>query len=263
MADQTPKVGLATVPPSLPPVLKEDDWNGMDAYTRPIRSGWATMVQFSKVTTDTEALEKCHITLYLDDTSNGRTGLGNTRILSLDRAQHFNGKNGMHISNVNWPMMGAIRDQNAFPMPDVAKVVVTAETMNEKGEMVHGIIGGDLMPLEAMFQALLGPSKKFSMPIYNSFFKLPHAKDMKKCSSVTVTDLANISDLVESPENDPGAPHLTLEFHAGPNIKQEYAMYKAAYEKGLFKPSELPNKGMYENAHVFASYVFGSGWSPY
>ena len=206
-----------------------------------IKRGQALNVGMSMTLRESYGLENAHVTLYLDDTSNFDNGMGNTRLVSFNRCKHFDGKDSMHIADVNWSMMGALKKNNGvrnpFPMPNVAKVVVTAEVNGQ-----HGIVGGALMPLDDMFKALTDPSQKmFSIPIYNSFFKLPHlvpAAANLAAGDVTTTNSA----FQQLAANDPGACQLTVEFHAGTNIHNEHTAYKKMTEQKLFKPTEMPSK---------------------
>ncbi len=118
--------------PSPTKILK-DEWNGsvsLKDYESHIQAGNAMRIQFSKlVTRYTVGLPKCHITLSLDDTSNFKNGLGNSRIITLENTKHHDGIDGMHVSDVDWPMMGAMKSLKSTPfaMPNVAKIVVTGK----------------------------------------------------------------------------------------------------------------------------------------
>ncbi len=111
-----------------PTIPLKDPWDGVKDYETHIQSGNAMRIQFSKlVTRYTVGLPKCHVCLYLDDTSNFKNGLGNSRIVTLESTKHHDGVDGMHLSDVYWPMMGAMKSLRSTPfaMPNVAKIVVT------------------------------------------------------------------------------------------------------------------------------------------
>lgn len=106
----------------------KDTWDGAQDYDIHIKAGNAMKIRFSKlVTRYTAGLPRCHVNLFLDDTSNFKTGLGNTRFVTLENTKHHDGVDGMHVSDVDWCMMGAMRNLKnpPFAMPNVAKVVVT------------------------------------------------------------------------------------------------------------------------------------------
>lgn len=113
----------------------------------------------------------------------------------------------------------------------------SGETYDENtGEMVHGVVGGELLPLDTLFEKL-DKDGFCEVEIRNSFFKIPYPKTIQGANHMT--DLQNVmEDLAKS--DDPGQPLLTVEFMAGPDIKKEYEAYKLATSKGFFKPSELP-----------------------
>ena len=220
----------------------KDTWTGGGVYDTALKNKTALSIELGLVgITGAGGLSNAHICIYLDDTSNGLYGAGNTRFISMDKSTHYvqsdsltNGmglpsgpkvvplERGMYTSDVKWHMMGAQNPKTgtSFPMPTTAKVVVTAEVDGN-----HGVVGGSLLPLNDLFKALLhSEGKMFSLPIYNSFFKFPYANQ-------------NASPLSES---DPGEPLLSVQFHAGRNVANEFKAFKRLCDASLFKLSELP-----------------------
>lgn len=152
----------------------------------------------------TGTLDRATVQLYLDDTSNGPDGQGNTIFVRLDRLKHAvphaatnplppNGLqkrlaspqgDGMRTLDpvVVWPMQGSMHNVREgglpHPMPHVAKVVVTGETRAEVGgveKFVHGVLGGALFSLGDLVDALASKGGEgregncFRVPIYNGF----------------------------------------------------------------------------------------------
>jgi hypothetical protein len=115
-------------------------------------------------------LEDMCVQLYLDDTSNGYMGIGNTAFIKMSTCKHLDAEQkGMQVKDFEWFMTGA--EACDHKMPDTVKMVVTANVMgvsNVAGEVnkcVHGTVGGCVVPLEEFL------SKETTIiPIYNSFF---------------------------------------------------------------------------------------------
>lgn len=144
-------------------------------------------LRFAKVSVEGVGnLQAATVQLYLDDTSNFDTGLGNTRFLRMRAATHGDGSGSMHMAEVRWPMCGVMQQQmegdseggwKALKMPDVGKVVVTGEAPILGGKhtgfaapMQHGVIGGTSFSLKDMLKEMKPDgSGRYSVPIYNSF----------------------------------------------------------------------------------------------
>lgn len=162
-------------------------------------------VCFDSVTVDaTEGLHSLTVQLYLDDTTNGVEGLGNTRFISLEKDPSSSSNNCTRkATNVYWPMMGAVQRSSkdytgggsctttfrghpkddfrgvttTLRMPDTVKIVVTGTVQvpkkqsleKEQGEdVVHGLMGGTTVALSDFFEGLRDTGK-YTVNIRNSF----------------------------------------------------------------------------------------------
>ena len=120
-------------------------------YESHVRAGRAVVFDLDVSVLGTHAQDNGCVHLYLDDSSNGQYGLGNTQFVRMNKSEHSDGKGNMRMQNVKWHMMGAVKPCSVHSlnssctcnsttkplcMPDTAKVVVTAE-VNGK----HALVG--------------------------------------------------------------------------------------------------------------------------
>ena len=127
------------------------------AYERQVKLGRAVCFTLD-VSVDARGQDNATVHLFLDDTSNGLFGIGNTQFVRLNKAEHSDGKGNLCKQNVKWYMMGAVKPCSVhslnsgeecsctdtckpFLMPDAGKVVVTAE-VNGK----HAVVGQSPCP---------------------------------------------------------------------------------------------------------------------
>jgi hypothetical protein len=128
-----------------------------------------------------------NVQFFLDDTSNGDYGVGNTRFVDLQAVQSSTkpGVINQSMINVEWWMMGA--KDGKVPMPNLGKIVVrgstdacigsnlppnninpfTGEVDGNQNEYC-GILGGDVFSLDEMLRGLKEKGC-FRITIYNSF----------------------------------------------------------------------------------------------
>lgn len=134
------------------------------------------------VPTRCAGLESICVQLYLDDTSNGDDGAGNTLFLHMPVGE--DGTFGS--SNVEWNMVGS--NHNVPPgsmnhaMPDVAKVVVTANAVGPTGAIRHGVVGGSTIGLKDMLESLRCEGE-VHIPIVNSFFPEMEVGSLPVCAT--------------------------------------------------------------------------------
>ena len=149
-----------------------------------------------------------NVQFFLDDTSNGKHGLGNTRFVDLQPIQSPS-TDQVHQSmvGVEWYMMGA--RNGTVPMPNVAKMVVRGSAsfcfgnnvpptnMNtltgrlDEGEdkpKYMGILGGRTFQIADMLNAF-SETGAFMIPIYNSFIC---TGDMDPCMPPGPLKLCNV-----------------------------------------------------------------------
>lgn len=185
------------------PEIKKDQWDGSSKYEPYMNRVFS--LEFEKVTVErTGTLPRATVQIYLDDTCNFYEGVGNTRFIPLEKDKHSDGLGNLHVGNVKWLMMGAVKKDDpctSFKMPDTAKVVVTGD-VNGK----HGILGGSVMPLKDLLCGLNGADSKYEVPIFNSFAE-------------------GLESLV------------TVVFHGSKSNPPPKTL-----PQNLFKPSELPSK---------------------
>lgn len=131
-----------------------------------------------------------NIQLFLDDTSNGKYGVGNTRFVNLQPIQgEKSGKIHQSMVGVEWYMIGAKNGE--VKMPDVGKMVVrgctsfcfgnnvppnninpaTGKVNDGETPKFNGILGGNSFKLEDMLDGLQNKGA-FVVPIYNSFLTM-------------------------------------------------------------------------------------------
>lgn len=146
--------------------IPQDGWKGVADYEPYYSSNKCFKVNFGKIVVEGAGkIPSLTVELFLDDTCNFYKGLGNQRFIRFNNKTHCDGNGNLHIGDVTWCMMGAAKKkttQNStmdfHKMPDVAKVVVTAEVDGK-----HGVIGGTAVPLKDL------SSNGARVPIYNSF----------------------------------------------------------------------------------------------
>lgn len=159
-----------------PPKAEDED------YANNEYADYILPMEFAKVSVvGTGLLPAVSVQLYLDDTSNFDSGMGNTRFLHMTSENHGDEKGNMHIANVKWPMCGVLKpgeEEGVYTpvkMPDVGKVVVTGEARmqqlcNGHPKLQHGVMGGTAFPLQALMDAMKKEgSGVYAVPIYNSF----------------------------------------------------------------------------------------------
>ena len=222
-----------------------------DAITSPVL--WEDKVHYEKcedgedkmfrLEFDRVIVPECTIPLniqfFLDDTSNGKHGVGNTRFVDLQPMQNKQtGKVHQAMVGVEWWMMGA--KDGKIPMPSVGKVVVRGSTTfcfgqnvvpsnidpftgdikdGDVGPKFHGILGGGLFSLEKMLNGLKEKGA-FEIPIYNSF--------------LSMNEIDNTL---------PPGPLKVCEVHLEMDTEKAAAMLKRYMTKKqhLFTASKLPN----------------------
>jgi hypothetical protein len=177
-----------------------------------------------------------NVCLFLDDTSNGYHGIGNTCFVDLllppfssqqqqglgegtgikggigigiTRGGGGGQKNSSFRHEVEWCMMGA-QDGN-IKMPDTAKIVVYGLCPAAAAKKHSwGIMGGLAFPIRELLQ-----KGKMVVPIINSFIELPEEGPLKICDVVLEMD-----------------PHVA---------KSKLEEFDSRYHD-LFHPSKLPTK---------------------
>lgn len=234
-------------------------------YESHVRAGRAVVFDLSVNVLGTHDQDNVTVHLYLDDTSNGKYGLGNTQFVRMNKSEHSDGKGNMCMQNVKWHMMGAVKPctvhslgssctcssntAKPFCMPDTAKVVVTAE-VNGK----HALVGGSIVPLSVLFANLDSSTGVHHVPIYNSFFAIPPPKG-QAATPQTLCDPVK------------GMPLVTVEFSSTLQQRQSpgtglsnngskvgYALQFARMSH-LFKPSQLPTP---EQVYVISDMMPGT-----
>jgi hypothetical protein len=151
--------------PPIPPLVN-DVWPEENLYES-VPEENKLELHFTRLTVHgTTALRNVSVQLYLDDTSNGKDGTGNTRLVRLTREANANENKGMHVAGVRWVMTGASpvgSGQDPVKMPLVAKAFVSCEAGGQ-----HCTVGGSAFSLEELVNSNATGSS-FWVPIFNSF----------------------------------------------------------------------------------------------
>lgn len=145
---------------------------GSEGFQSDLKDGRGICIDLDRVCVSKCAgLESVCVQLYLDDTSNGADGIGNTHFLHMTAPGGDGGEMG--CKDVRWGMVGSNHNVEPgaknHPMPDVAKVVVTANATSMMGITRHGVVGGSTIELKDMLNTLCKDGV-VHIPIVNSFF---------------------------------------------------------------------------------------------
>lgn len=174
---------LKLQPPASAGLSSLDSWVEPDELKREVAAGRGITLSFDRVCVKgVSHLPSVCVQLYLDDTSNGELGIGNTRFLHMLKETHLDStKLNMETRSVRWSMVGSNHNVPKgganHKMPLVGKVVVTGKVpavgFKEDGTVfeheTHGLVGGSTFPLEEMLHSLCDRGS-YEVPIVNSFF---------------------------------------------------------------------------------------------